>query len=80
MTNDLQARLTKTFRNVFQDPAMEIRRSTTAIDVEEWDSLTHINLIVAVEREFKIRFTTAEVAGLKNAGDLMDLIERKAGS
>jgi acyl carrier protein len=78
MTNDLQERLTSTFRKVFQDPAMEVSRSMTAADVEDWDSLNHINLIVAIEREFKIKFTTAEVAGLKNAGDLMDLILRKA--
>lgn len=57
---------------------MEVSRSMTATDVEDWDSLNHINLIVAIEREFKIKFTTAEVAGLKNAGDLMDLIVRKA--
>ena len=49
----------------------------TASDVEDWDSLNHINLIVAVEREFKVKFTTAEVSGLKNVGDLMDLIGRK---
>ena len=78
MPNDLQERLTNTFRKVFQDPTMEISRSMTAVDVEDWDSLNHINLIVAIEREFKIKFTTAEVAGLKNAGDLMDLIVRKA--
>jgi len=57
---------------------MEVSRSMTAVDVAEWDSLNHINLIVAIEREFKIKFTTAEVAGLKNAGDLIDLILRKA--
>jgi acyl carrier protein len=47
--------------------------------VEDWDSLTHINLIVEIEREFGIKFTTREIAGLTNVGELMDLISRKAG-
>jgi acyl carrier protein len=78
MVNDLQERLTNAFRKVFQDPLMEVSRSMTAADVEDWDSLNHINLIVAIEREFKIKFTTAEIAGLKNAGNLIDLVGRKA--
>jgi acyl carrier protein len=49
----------------------------TARDVPAWDSLSHITLIVAVEREFRIRFTTAEVAALMNVGDLADQILKK---
>jgi acyl carrier protein len=49
----------------------------TADDVENWDSLTHINLIVAIEHEFQIKFTTREIAGLQNVGELMDLVLRK---
>jgi acyl carrier protein len=49
----------------------------TATDVPAWDSLSHITLIVAVEREFGIRFTTAEVAALMNVGDLADLVQKK---
>jgi acyl carrier protein len=64
-------------RKVFDDATLAVDRTTTAQDVDGWDSLTHINLIVAVEREFKIRFTTSEVQGLKNVGDLIDLIARK---
>jgi acyl carrier protein len=62
---------------VFDDPSLNISRTTTANDVEAWDSLTHINLIVAVEREFRIRFTTAQVTGMKDVGDLVDLIVKK---
>ena len=75
----LQERLTATFRKVFHDPAIEISPSMTAADIEDWDSLNHINLIVAVEREFKIKFTTGEVSRLENVGDLMELIVRKTG-
>jgi acyl carrier protein len=49
----------------------------TAADVENWDSLTHINLIVGMEHEFRVKFTTAEVISLKNAGDLMALVNKK---
>jgi len=51
----------------------------TANDVENWDSLTHIDLIVAIEKEFRVRFTTAEVSGLKNVGELESLVEKKVG-
>ena len=77
MTGSIDARLNGVFQNVFDDPDVTVARQTTAQDVEGWDSLTHINLIVAVEKEFKIRFTTAEVTGLKNVGELIDAISRK---
>jgi acyl carrier protein len=70
----------RTFRDVFDDDALELRQNITAADVEQWDSLSHINLIVALEREFKVKFTTAEVMTLKNVGDLEVLLIRKRGS
>ncbi len=77
-TQEITERLTQTFREVFDSPDLVIDRATTAEDVEDWDSLTHINLMVAVEREFKVKFTTAEVTRLQNVGDLIDLIAKKA--
>jgi acyl carrier protein len=76
---DLASRLTGVFQHVFSDETLRLSRVTTADDVEGWDSLMHINLIVAVEREFEIRFTTREIAGLQNVGEFMDLIARKGG-
>jgi acyl carrier protein len=67
-----------TFRDVFGDPNLTVEDSTTANDVEAWDSLTHIDLIVALERRFRIKFTTGEVTGLRNVGDLVALIKSKA--
>jgi len=79
MENDqLRSRMTNTFRNVFGDSDLVISDGMTAEDVEQWDSLTHINLIVALEREFRVKFTTGEVSNLKNVGDLVVLIQRKA--
>jgi len=74
---DIQQRLTGVFREVFDDGALTVRPDMTASDVENWDSLTHIDLITAVEREFKIRFTTGEVTSMKNAGDFITLIQKK---
>jgi acyl carrier protein len=77
MDNIVAEKLTRTFRFVFDDPTLELKRSTSANEVEGWDSLTYINLIVAIESEFRIRFTTAEITALKNVGELADLIGRK---
>ena len=77
MDEAIQLRLTDIFRSVFDDPELRLTAAMTAKDVPEWDSLSHITLIVAIEREFRIRFTTAEVAGLMNVGDLADRIRKK---
>jgi acyl carrier protein len=77
--NDVMTKLTGVFQNVFNHEPLRLSRTTTANDVDGWDSLMHINLIVAIEREFKIRFTTREITGLQNVGELMDLIASKHG-
>jgi acyl carrier protein len=64
--------------DVFDIDDLSVTPGTTAEDIEEWDSLSHIRLIVAVERKFKIKFKTAEIEGLKNVGDLVGLIGAKA--
>ena len=74
---EIESRLTAVFQDVFDDPSMVLSDDLTAADVEGWDSLSHIDLIVAVEREFKVRFTTAEVTLLKNVGGLAELIQKK---
>jgi acyl carrier protein len=72
--------LTSTFRDVFEDDNLNIAADTTAADIDEWDSLRHIELLVAVEQEFGVRFNTGEVAGLKNVGEMVQLITAKAGA
>ncbi len=74
---DIRAQLTDIFRDVFDDESIEIFDAMTAKDVEEWDSLNHINLIVAVERHFKVKFTTKEVSNLANVGEFIALIGSK---
>lgn len=72
------------FRQVFGDDSIELQESTTAYDIDGWDSMMHINLIIAIEKRFKVRFATAEVAGLKaegqNVGNLVRLIESKTAA
>jgi acyl carrier protein len=78
-TQDVMAKLTTVFRDVFDEDELEIHESTTAKDIEDWDSLTHVNLIVAVEKAFKVKFTTREVQSLKNVGEFVQLIARRTG-
>lgn len=74
---DILGQLTDVFRSVFGDPSLEISAATTAADVPDWTSLRYVDLIVAVEQRFSLRFSTREVRGLANVGALVDLIERK---
>jgi len=79
MTDDVLPRVAAVARTVFRDPHVHITRSTTADDVSGWDSLAHVAFIAAVELEFGLRFSIAEVAGLDTIGDLVDLIESRIG-
>jgi len=69
--------LSPIFRQVFEDDEINLTRETTADDIDAWDSLSHINLVLAIEMEFKIRFALGELQTLKNVGNLADLIDRK---
>lgn len=73
---NVQQALNEVFCEVFDNNAIRIGRETTADDIEGWDSLSHVNLMVAVEMKFNARFTVAAWQGLKNVGDLIDLIEK----
>lgn len=77
VSGELQAKLTKVFRDVFDDPELEPSRAMTARDIPEWDSLTHVRLVLTVEKAFGIKFTASQVGNMKNVGDLMDLIAVK---
>lgn len=70
-------RLQKVFRVVFDDDEIELRPEMTANDVDGWDSLSHTNLILSVEKEFGIRFNQKELLTFKNVGDLLGSIEKK---
>lgn len=65
------------FRQVFGDPSLVITRATTANDVEDWDSLTHMTLVMVLEKTFKIKFALGELQSLQNVGEMFDLINKK---
>jgi acyl carrier protein len=75
----VRERLQGVFRDVFDDPKIEIFDAMTADDIAEWDSLTHINLVVATEKEFATRFNLKEVKTLKNVGEFIAMIRQKTG-
>ncbi len=74
----IYARLTEIFRDLFDDDSIHLTPELSAKDVDGWDSLTHIRLILTVEKAFKIKFSTSEIAKLENVGDLVKLIEARA--
>jgi acyl carrier protein len=76
---DIQRKLSPILRDLFDDETLVAVPELTASDVEGWDSLNHVRLIMTIEREFKIRFSAAEVMDLKSLGELMDLIAAKTG-
>lgn len=73
---DIYARLQEVFDGVFLDP-VEVGPELSARDVEEWDSLMHVALVVAVERKFDVRFRVGEVEATKNVGEFVELIGRR---
>ncbi len=71
---EIYTRLNEVFQDVFDDESIRVNDKTTADDIDDWDSLEHINLIGAVESEFKMRFKMGEVSGMKNVGEMVDII------
>ena len=76
--NEIFERLNNVFRDVFDDDSITVTDTTTAADIDGWDSLMHITLISAVEDEFDISFQMKEVVKMKNVGDMVDIIENEA--
>lgn len=74
---ELTARVTDIFRRNFDDDSIALTDETTAADIEDWDSLEQINLLLAMEKEFGIKFSVGEVEGLRNVGEMLDLILKK---
>lgn len=75
--SEISIKLEQIMRIVFDDASIVIRDDLSAADVESWDSLNHINLIVAIEKKFGIRFTTREVYAADTVGEFIDMLEKK---
>jgi acyl carrier protein len=76
--SEMVSRLTPIFRDVFDNDALMVSEGMTAADVPTWDSLSNINMIIAVEKAFGVKFSIKDVRNLKNVGELLELIKRKA--
>ncbi len=73
-------KLADVLRDVFEDDDLVVTRTTSAREIAAWDSVMHVTLMISVERAFGLRFKSGNVAGLKNVGELADLVDRlKAG-
>ena len=77
MDQSMLNRTQDVFRMIFSEPGLVINPTTQAKDIEGWDSFTHVTLILAIEKEFKIKFGLAELQSLASVGDLLNLIEKK---
>ena len=79
-TEQTLAEMSQIFREVLNNSSIQLRNETTAADIEEWDSLNHIELVVALEKHFKIKFNFAELQKFKNVGEMCDSIVSKIGA
>lgn len=76
-TNNILEKLKPIFIDVLDIDTIVLKNETTAHDIAEWDSISNIQLIVAIERFFKVKFTTMEIQDLKNVGEMCELIIKK---
>lgn len=74
---EIYPRLTKIMRDVFDDDNLVVTPEVTANDVDGWDSVSHITLVVAIEQAFGIKFKSAELEKMKNVGQLVEQLEKK---
>jgi len=75
--NQILNELNNIFRDVLNNKKINLSAATTAKDINEWDSLSNIHLVLDIEQHFKIRFTTPEIQGWKNVGEMVSNIEKK---
>lgn len=73
---EILAKLNEIFQEIFDDETLIITESTTAQDIEDWDSFAHINLMAVIEQSFQVKFTMEEAFGMKNVGEMIDAIDR----
>ena len=75
--SEIMAEVQDIFRDVLDNEEIVLAGETVADDIEEWDSLSHIQLIVAIEKHFKLKFTSKEILSWKNVGEMIDCIATK---
>lgn len=77
MQHNTLEKLNTIFCDILDNDSIILNENTTADDIEEWDSISHVQLIVAIERYFKIKFNAAEIRTWKNVGEMRDAVNSK---
>ena len=77
---EIFSKVQEIFIDVFDDENLEINNSTNSEDIEEWDSLNHIQLVLSIEKTLSVRFKTGEIQSLKDVGEMIDMLEEKINS
>ena len=75
--SEIMNKVAQIFRDVFDDKELVVNDNTCANDIDDWDSIEHINLVLAIEKEFSIKFDMNEIARLKSVGEIVRAIESK---
>ena len=76
-SSEILKQVTEIFKDVLDNDDIILARETTAHDIEDWDSLTHIELTIAIEKQFRLRFISAEIRNWKNVGEMCDTISKR---
>jgi acyl carrier protein len=76
-SDNILAELQSIFRDILDQPDLVLTRASNAQNVDDWDSLAHINLVTSIEKHYRIKFALGELQDLKDVGDMIDLIQRK---
>lgn len=74
---DILSKIQEIFRDVLDDPNIQLTRGSSSSNIAGWDSLAHINLVLAIEQEFNTHLSLSELQGLKNVGDIVDLVQQR---
>lgn len=77
---EVYTKLNEVFQEVFDDDSITVNDTTTSADIEDWDSLEHINLVVGVEKAFGFKFKMGQVNAMKNVGEMVDIILSKVNA
>ena len=77
MEEKIYETLNEIFQDVFDDEDIVVDAGTNSDTIEDWDSLEHINLVVAIEKAFGLKFSMAEVTGMKNVGEMVEIIKAR---